>query len=643
MKNSINIVILFCTVLLMAVCSHANTPIPYKIKGEVISMLPEVTEQDQTPVETNDDEPNTVADDKETPTEDQAIAPVDLTNATLTISQEITNSEGEVETVVLVEQHFDGNFEYEGATPEPTEVTISLKISEDAEPMELSTVIGTGQDILFALIDDTGPDYEFTLVGTASHVLNPENKFTVSGDLSFLGVDLEETTVYLYWKKFGDDGESQNMKAVVWVYNDSFLIEGDTDVPQVATMYVIGFNIPGFFVDFDVILEPQGEFTVTQLGNQVEEFCVSSESGYHAVLIDSWQQDENYVALREDIGKENERLQELIRSAASDSAGFEISDPITTADDSDEDSSESDEAADASENDTDSDDEVEEVAVTALVEPAEGCEDAVAQTDAETTQLTEVVQHQALRSKIAAMEQDLEDRRTQAIKEIAESNGDPMARYLAVRLNPWDRNDYAPRIAVLRELENDMDADFVAAHVTPLIENMERSALKASNDSALIDGQRVPEFTLVNYAGEDVELFDLLEKKDMVLIDFWASWCGPCIADFPELKKLRAAYTDEDFEIVGVSIDSTMEDWIGGVDEHELPWVNLGEVKGWEGPVAVSYGVNAIPKGFLVDSQGCIYEKNIRPRALKEFLVDRYGMDESLEEPEVEETPDVSS
>ena len=112
----------------------------------------------------------------------------------------------------------------------------------------------------------------------------------------------------------------------------------------------------------------------------------------------------------------------------------------------------------------------------------------------------------------------------------------------------------------------------------------------------------------------------------------------------PAIANVHTAYTDEDFEIVGVSIDSTMEDWIGGVDEHELPWINLGEVKGWEGPVSTMYGVSAIPKGFLVDSQGCIYKKNIRPAALKEFLVDRYGMDESLEEPEVEsDEPEVSS
>ena len=129
-----------------------------------------------------------------------------------------------------------------------------------------------------------------------------------------------------------------------------------------------------------------------------------------------------------------------------------------------------------------------------------------------------------------------------------------------------------------------------------------------------------------------------------MLIDFWASWCGPCIADFPELKKLYAAYEDEDFEIVGVSIDSKKEDWIEGLEEHKLPWTNLGELKDWQGPVTTSYGVMGIPMGYLVDSQGCIYKKHVRPAALKEFLVNRYGMDESLVEPdpETEDTQGVS-
>ena len=101
------------------------------------------------------------------------------------------------------------------------------------------------------------------------------------------------------------------------------------------------------------------------------------------------------------------------------------------------------------------------------------------------------------------------------------------------------------------------------------LNDYEERLVVVENDAILVPGQKVPEFILADYDGEDKSLYELLADKDMVLIDFWASWCGPCIADFPELKKLHAAYTDEDFEIVGVSIDSTEEAWKEGVDEHE--------------------------------------------------------------------------
>ncbi|MYD46373.1 MAG: TlpA family protein disulfide reductase [Gammaproteobacteria bacterium] len=624
MKYFVSYISAFCALTLLVVSSHADASIPYKITGEVISELPEVTEQDETDAETDGDESDVVAEESETSTEDRALEPVDLSDAVLTISHEETNDEGEVETAILVEEHFDGTFDYEGVIDEPTEVKITLRVSEDLEPMEIDTVIGTGRDIHFALLDNPGPGDGFSLLGTSSTVLNQENKFTITGDLSFLDVDLDRTMIMFTWDKMGADGESRRKTSELLTRNSSFVIEGDTSIPQVADLYLIGSNIPGFFLTFDIVLEPRGEYTVSQLGDLSEEIGVSSESGYHALLIDSWQQHEDYLALHKKMELDNEWLQELIRTSAEDSDS-EIADYETPTDTAD--------------------DKAEVVAVSSTPEPAEGCEDAVAETEEEVTQTKAVVKHQALTSKISAMKQDLDNRRSQAIKAIAQSHKDPMARYLAVRLNPWERREYAPRIAILRELETVMEEDFVSIHVSPLIGRMEQAAIKASNDTRLIVGQRVPEFSLANYDDEDVALFDLLGERDMVLIDFWASWCGPCIADFPELKKLYSAYSDEGFEIVGVSIDDNMEDWKEGVEEHELPWVNLGELKDWNGPVAVSYGVSAIPAGFLVDSEGCIYKKNVRPAALKEFLVDRYGIDESLEEPDVEteDSQEVSS
>ena len=240
------------------------------------------------------------------------------------------------------------------------------------------------------------------------------------------------------------------------------------------------------------------------------------------------------------------------------------------------------------------------------------------------------------------MQQQAREIRAKTLRTIVEESDDSQAQYLAMSLRPY--TDSAEELAAWHSLAEKFDEAFVVARITPQIDFINWASIARANGAALIPGQRVPEFTLANATDEDLALYDLLGKKDMVLIDFWASWCGPCIADFPELKKLYAAYEDEDFEIVGVSIDSKKEDWIEGLEDHKLPWTNLGELKDWEGPVATSYGVMGIPMGYLVDSEGCIYKKHVRPAALKEFLVNRYGMDESLvePEPEIEDTQGVS-
>ncbi|MCY3541338.1 MAG: TlpA disulfide reductase family protein [Gammaproteobacteria bacterium] len=151
------------------------------------------------------------------------------------------------------------------------------------------------------------------------------------------------------------------------------------------------------------------------------------------------------------------------------------------------------------------------------------------------------------------------------------------------------------------------------------------------NDKQLVPGQKVADFTLTSLDGEAVSLTDVLRQNDIVLIDFWASWCGPCIASFPKFKELRDTFGPEGFEIVAVSIDREREEWEDSSAKHEIPWLNLGELESWHGEVAIKYGVHFVPKSYLVDSNGCILQKDLPTTSLEEVLRSQYSKDPDVD------------
>ena len=144
-------------------------------------------------------------------------------------------------------------------------------------------------------------------------------------------------------------------------------------------------------------------------------------------------------------------------------------------------------------------------------------------------------------------------------------------------------------------------------------------------------GQPAPDFTLPQTDGTPFTLSSL--KGNVVLIDFWASWCGPCRMENPHVLKMYNNYKDHGFTIVGVSLDSDREKWLEAIEKDGLSWTQVSEITGWNTQPAKDYGVVAIPHTVLIDREGTIVGNVVRGKALEELVAETLGV-EMVEETE---------
>ncbi|MBK7869827.1 MAG: TlpA family protein disulfide reductase [Saprospiraceae bacterium] len=135
-------------------------------------------------------------------------------------------------------------------------------------------------------------------------------------------------------------------------------------------------------------------------------------------------------------------------------------------------------------------------------------------------------------------------------------------------------------------------------------------------------GGVAPDFAQKTPEGEDLKLSDLRGK--VVLVDFWASWCGPCRRENPNVVRVYNQYKEKGFEILGVSLDQDKNRWLQAIEKDGLTWRHVSDLKGWQNEVAQLYSVSAIPHTILLDAEGKIIARNLRGPALENKLAELF-------------------
>ena len=214
---------------------------------------------------------------------------------------------------------------------------------------------------------------------------------------------------------------------------------------------------------------------------------------------------------------------------------------------------------------------------------------------------------------------DLQDRFTALLAQSIEENADKIYGYQQLMDN-YSLFEPEEVMGLLEKLAPVFGQDLMFNQLTAMIS----SQLSTSLGHPYIDFEAPILDKKYGFEGK-AKLSDYVAKNKVVLLDFWASWCTPCLNEIPNLKAAYKQFKSKGFEIVSVSVDDGTEEWIKAVKDNGMNWVQLWNGEEIQNSAAYEYSISAIPATFLIDSEGTIIGRNLRDKELEEALADYFS------------------